>query len=168
MDRKDIQILKTALSEGTTSPGEIHKYTSIPKSTVHYRLNQLRERGVIKNDLFDIDLSKLGLSLTIISEVYAEFDEGYHDIVGEKLANVEGINQVYFTMGDTDFIVIGHVTDRAMVESVVDSYEAIDQIQRTSSKFVISTVKNERHPINDFEQDTLVEALTQEQSANPI
>ena len=162
MDQKDIQILKTALAEGTSSPDEIHKHTEIPKSTVHYRLNQLREEGILENDLLDMDLSKLGLSITIISEVYAEFDEGYHEIVGEKLADVEGINQVYFTMGDTDFVVIGHVTDRAMVESVVKSYESIEQIQRTSSKFVISTVKNERHPINDFEQNTLVEALTVE------
>lgn len=43
-------------------------------------------------------------------------------------------------MGDTDFVAICHVTDRAMVESVVKSYECINQIQRTSSKFVISTV----------------------------
>jgi len=62
-------------------------------------------------------------------------------------------------MGDTDFVVIGHVTNRAMVESVVESYQRIDEIQRTSSKFVISTVKNERHPLNDFEYDTLVDAL---------
>jgi DNA-binding Lrp family transcriptional regulator len=159
MDQKDIQILKTALSEGTSSPEEIHEHTEIPKSTVHYRLNQLREEKILKNDFFDMDLSKLGLSITIISEVYAEFGEGYHKIVGEELADIEGINQVYFTMGDTDFVVIGHVTDRAMAESVVESYESIEQIRRTSSKFVISTVKNERHPINDFEQGTLVKAL---------
>lgn len=162
MDKKDIRILKAALSEETTSPDEIHKHTDIPKSTVHYRLNQLREEGILKNDLFEMDLSKLGLGITIISEVYAEFGEGYHEIVGEKLAEVEGVNQVYFTMGDTDFIVIGHVTDRAMVESIVEDYEAIEEIQRTSSKFVISTVKNEPHPLNDFEHGTLVDALTED------
>lgn len=159
MDKKDIQILKAALVEGTSSPDKIQEHTDIPKSTVHYRLNQLREEGILKNDLFDMDLDKLGLSLTIISDVKAEFEEGYHEIVGEKLAEVEGVNQVYFTMGDTDFVVIGHVTNRAMVESIVESYQRIDEIQRTSSKFVISTVKNERHPLNDFEHDTLVDAL---------
>jgi len=160
MDEKDIRILKAAVANGTNSPDEIHEHTGIPKSTVHYRLDQLRESGVVENDLLDLDLSKLGLSITIISEVYAEFGEGYHDEVGQQLADVEGINQVYFTMGDTDFVVIGHVTDRAMVESVVDAYESIEEIKRTSSKFVIATVKNERHAINDFEHDTLVDALT--------
>ena len=159
MDKKDIQILKAALVEGTSSPDKIQQHTDIPKSTVHYRLNQLREEGILKNDLFDMDLDKLGLSLTIISDVKAEFEEGYHEIVGEKLAEIEGVNQVYFTMGDTDFVVIGHVTDRAMVESIIESYQRINEIQRTSSKFVISTDKNERHPLNDFEYDTLVDAL---------
>jgi len=159
MDEKDIRILKTALVVGTSSPDKIQQHTDIPKSTVHYRLGQLREKVILKNDLFDMDLERLGLSLTIISDVKAEFEEGYHEIVGDKLAEVEGVNQVYFTMGDTDFVVIGHVTNRAMVESVVESYQRIDEIQRTSSKFVISTVKNERHPLNDFEYDTLVDAL---------
>jgi DNA-binding Lrp family transcriptional regulator len=122
-------------------------------------LNQLRESGVISNDLYDIDLKKVGLSITLISEIWAEFEEGYHETVGEKLAEVEGVNQVYFTMGDTDFVAIAHVANRQMVESLVEDYEAIDEIERTSSKFVITTVKDEQNPLNDFELETLIEAL---------
>jgi DNA-binding Lrp family transcriptional regulator len=160
MDEKDIQILKAAVANGTNSPDKIHEHTDIPKSTVHYRLNQLQKSGVVENDLLELDLSKLELSITIISEIYAEFSEGYHEEVGQQLAEIEGVNQVYFTMGDTDFVVIGHVTDRAMVESIIEAYESTEGIQRTSSKFVIATVKNERHVINDFEYSTLVDALT--------
>ncbi|WP_424017744.1 Lrp/AsnC family transcriptional regulator [Halorientalis pallida] len=159
MDEKDIQILTAIAREGTASPDEIEDATDIPKSTVHYRLNQLRESGVITNDLYDIDLKKVGLSITLISEVWAEFEEGYHESVGEKLAEVEGVNQVYFTMGDTDFVAIAHVANRQMVESLVEDYEAIDEIERTSSKFVITTVKDEQNPLNDFEVETLIEAL---------
>lgn len=161
MDEKDIRIVKAAVANGTNSPDEIHRLTDIPKSTVHCRLNQLREEGIVENDLLDLDLSKLGLSITVITEVYAEFGEGYHEEVGQQLAEVEGISQVYFTMGDTDFVVIGHVTDRAMVESVIDAYESIEEIQRTSSRFVIATVKNEQHVLNAFEDKTLVEVLAE-------
>jgi DNA-binding Lrp family transcriptional regulator len=159
MDEKDIQILTTIAKDGTASPDEIEDATGIPKSTVHYRLNQLRESGVITNDLYDIDLKKVGLSITLISEVWAEFEEGYQETVGEKLADVEGVNQVYFTMGDTDFVAIAHVANREMVESLVQDYEAIEEIERTSSKFVITTVKDEQNPLNDFEIETLIEAL---------
>ncbi|MFC6716935.1 Lrp/AsnC family transcriptional regulator [Natrialbaceae archaeon GCM10025810] len=159
LDEKDVRILKAIASEGVTSPEKIDTLTGIPKSTVHYRLNQLREAGVLTNDLYDMDLSKLGLSMTVITEVFATYEEGYHETVGERLGEIEGVNQVYFTMGDTDFVVIAHVTDREMVESLVSSYEAIDEIQRTSSKFVIATSKDEPHPLNDFEFETLLDVL---------
>ncbi|SEH43085.1 DNA-binding transcriptional regulator, Lrp family [Halopenitus malekzadehii] len=162
MDEKDLRILKTIASERINSPERIHEHTGIPKSTVHYRIEQLREKGVILNDLYEMDLSKVGLSIVLISEVYAEYEEDYHESVGERIGEIEGVNQVYFTMGDTDFIVIAHVTDRRMVEDLVESYESIDEIRRTSSKFVITTVKNESHPINDFEHETLVEAILEE------
>ncbi|MDQ2054637.1 Lrp/AsnC family transcriptional regulator [Halobellus sp. H-GB7] len=159
MDEKDIRILKTLAREKTSGPEQIEAETGIPKSTVHYRLKQLREDGIIENDLYDMDLSKMGVTLTVISEVNAKFDEGYHEVVGEKLADLESVSQVYFTMGDTDFIVIAHVTKREKVESLIASYESIDEIQRTSSKFVITTVKNEPRPINDLESETLLEAI---------
>ncbi|MFB6121840.1 MAG: Lrp/AsnC family transcriptional regulator [Haloferacaceae archaeon] len=159
MDEKDIRILAAIAEEATGSPEKIREKTGIPTSTVHYRINQLREKGVIKNDLFDIDLEQLGLSITLISEVWAEFEEGYHNDVGERLADVEGVNQVYFTMGDTDFVVISHVANRGMVEGLVEDFEAIDAVNRTSSKFVITTVKDEPCALNDYDLDSLVDAL---------
>lgn len=162
MDEKDIQILMTIAEERTNSPDTIEEHTGIPKSTVHYRLNQLQDEGVLKNDLYNMDLSELGLSITLVSEVYAEFGEGYHNTVGEQLAEVEGVNEIYFTMGDTDFIIIAHVTDREMVESLVADYEAIDEIERTSSRFAITRVKDEPYPICDFEYETLVDAIVDE------
>jgi DNA-binding Lrp family transcriptional regulator len=161
MDEKDISILMTIAEEGITSPDKIQEHTDIPKSTVHYRLNQLREEGVLTNELGNMDLSKLGLSITVISEVYAEFSEGYRETVGEKLSGIEAVNQVYFTMGDTDFIVIANLTSRTMVESLVDDYGSIDEVARTSSRFVISTIKREPNPISDFEKETLVDALSE-------
>ncbi|WP_254524379.1 Lrp/AsnC family transcriptional regulator [Natrinema caseinilyticum] len=159
MDTKDVQILTTLASAGTASPETIEELTGIPKSTVHYRLTQLRESGIIENDIYDINLEEAGLSITLISEIWAEFEEGYHDTVGEQLAAVEGVNQVYFTMGDTDFVVIAHLANREMVEKLIEDYESIDGIDRTSSKFVISTVKDEPNALNDFHVETLIDAL---------
>ncbi|MBV0926319.1 Lrp/AsnC family transcriptional regulator [Halomicroarcula limicola] len=159
MDEKDIQVLAAIAKLGTGSPEKLSEETDIPKSTVHYRLDNLREEGVITNDLFDVDLTKVGLNITVITEVMAEYSKGYHDKVGEKLGEVEGVNQVYFTMGDTDFVVISHLSNRGMVENLIQQFEAIDEIARTSSKFVIKTIKDENRPLNDFEMETLVETL---------
>jgi DNA-binding Lrp family transcriptional regulator len=155
MDERDVEILKAIADLGEPSPKIIESKTGIPKSTVHYRLENLRESGIIKDDLFNLDLSAIGLDLTVISEVNAEYEEGYHEEVGRKLSEIEGVNQVYFTMGDTDFIVIAHLADRKMVEDLISAYERIDEVKRTSTSFVITTIKDERTPLRDFELDTL-------------
>lgn len=157
MDERDIRILEAIAQLGTGSPDEIADHTEIPKSTVHYRLTKLKDAGVVTNDLFDIDLEKLGLDITVVTEVIAEYDEQYHKHVGKKLGDIEGVNQVYFTMGDTDFIVISHLSGREMVHRLVNDYERIDEVVRTSSRFVIETVKDEPNPLNDFESETLLE-----------
>jgi DNA-binding Lrp family transcriptional regulator len=160
MDEKNLRILSAIARQKTGSPDRISDITDIPKSTVHYRIQQLKEEGVIENDLFDINLENVGLSVTLISEVWAEFGEGYHETVGEQLGGIEGVNQVYFTLGDTDFIMISHLSSRQEVERLVEEFEAINEIDRTSSKFVISTVKHESNPIADYETETLLELLS--------
>ena len=156
MDEKDAKILKAIAKLGTGKSEAIEEETGIPKSTVHYRINRLRERGIVSNDLYDVDLEALGLELTVISEVTAEYEEGNHERVGSELGDIEGVNQVYFTMGDVDFIVIAHLPGRGMVEELINQYERIDEVERTSSMFVISTIKDEPHPLNDFSLDTLM------------
>lgn len=159
IDEKSLRILSAIARQKTGSPDRIAENTGIPKSTVHYRIQQLKDEGVIENDLFDVDLEAVGLSITLFSEVRAEFEEGYHETVGDELGGIEGVNQVYFTLGDTDFIVIAHLASRQEVERLVEAFEAISAVERTSSKFVITTVKNESGPIADYETETLLELL---------
>jgi len=51
MDERDVRLLKAISDLGTGSPERLHEETGIPVSTIHYRLNNLREDGVIENDL---------------------------------------------------------------------------------------------------------------------
>lgn len=161
MDEKDVRILHAVATNGTTSTDAIHETTGIPKSTVHYRLTQLREAGVVVNDLGDIDLEAVGLDVTLVTEVYAEFEEGYHEAVGEELSAIEGVNQVYFTLGETDFVVVSHLASREMVQRVVEDFESISGVRRTNSTFTIQTVKHEPNPLADFELETLLDALVE-------
>ena len=98
LDARDVRILRSIAENGSTSTERIQEETDIPKSTVHYRIKSMKERGVIKNDLFEIDFEKAGLGLTVISEVLAEFGEGYQEKVGRELAKIEGLNEVYLMM----------------------------------------------------------------------
>ncbi|CAI50880.1 Lrp/AsnC family transcription regulator (plasmid) [Natronomonas pharaonis DSM 2160] len=160
LDERDFRILCAIAEHETFSSEDLHEETGIPKSTVHYRIQNMKDEGVIKNELFEFDREKIGIEITLISEVWAEFGEGYHDTVGEKLSEIEGVNQVYFTMGDTDFVAIARLTSRDMVEQLVEDYESIDEIQRTSSKFAISTIKEDISisALGDYSVETLLDS----------
>jgi DNA-binding Lrp family transcriptional regulator len=159
MDERDLQILTAIAELETGNTGAIHEETGIPESTIYYRLNNLRNEGIIENDLYDVDWSKLGLNMTVIAEVHATYEEEYHTRVGEKLSNVEGVSQVYFTMGETDFLVIAHLADREMVEDLIGDFEAIEEVSRTQSTFVVTTIKDEPRLLKNYDMETLLEKL---------
>lgn len=159
MDRRDFDIL-VAISELETSNTErISEETGIPSSTVHFRIEKLRERGILKNDLLDIDLERMGLNIRIVTEVMTIYDENYEQKLGEKLREIEGVNQVYFTMGSTDFITVATVPTRADVNRLVNDYAAIEGVNRTNSHFVIQTIKDNPTPLTDYDVEQLAEAL---------
>lgn len=159
MDERDLKILYAIAKHKTQNSSKIHEETGIPESTIYYRLNNLREEDIIENELYDIDLEKLGLNITIIAEVIATYKEEYHTMVGEKLSDVEGVSHVFFTMGEMDFVVIAHLSNRQEVERLIADFEAIDEVQRTQSKFTISTIKNESRPITSYSFERLTDIL---------
>lgn len=161
MDERDITILKAISDLGTGSPERIHEETDIPVSTIHYRLNNLREDGVIENDLYDIDLESLGLGVTVIVEVLATYSDSYDD-VAEKLLGIEGVTQAYFTMGETDFIVIARLSDSDRVERLIREFEAIEEVDRTNSTFVVTPLRDGQRALQSYSLETLVEELVEE------
>lgn len=157
LDEKDIEILHAIANAKNDSPDKISELTDIPTSTIHYRLQRLREEGIITDDLKTVDLDQVGLSMTIISEIWAEYGKGYHETVGRKLSRIDGVNQVYFLLGETDFVVVSNIASRPRLELLIEEFEAIDEIQRTSSQFVITTLKDEPRPLADYSENTLKE-----------
>lgn len=159
IDTKDLHILKAIADEETRSPERISELTDIPLSTVYYRIDALRDDGIIRNDHYDIDMAALGFSITFIIEVIAEHGQGYREEVGEQLLDIDGVTHVYFAAGDTDFIVISQLSDRAMVESLISEFEAIDGVERTRSTFTISTLRDGHEPLQQYSMKTLVDEL---------
>ena len=158
MDERDVTILKAIEDLGTGSPEKLSEETDIPVSTIHYRLNNLREDGVIENDLYDIDLEKAGLGVTVLVEVLANYEGSYEDF-GDRLLEVEGVTQAYFTMGETDFIVIARLPNSDAVERLISDFESIEGVERTNSTFVISALRDGERPLRSYGLESLVEEL---------
>jgi DNA-binding Lrp family transcriptional regulator len=158
MDERDIRLLKAISDLETGSPERLHEETGIPVSTIHYRLNNLRDAGVITNDLYDIDLEAVGLDVTVIVEIDADYG-GTYEQFGEKLMAIEGITHVYFTMGETDFVVIAQLSGREMVERLISALDHLEEVRRTNSTFVISTLLDSHRVFQSYDLETLVDEL---------
>ncbi|MFB6270313.1 MAG: Lrp/AsnC family transcriptional regulator [Halobacterium sp.] len=161
MDERDVRLLKAISDLGTGSPEELHEETGIPVSTIHYRLNNLREDGVVENDLYDLDLDELGLGVTVVLDVYTDY-EGGHEAVAEKISSIEGVTQTFFTMGETDFVVVARLPHSDDVERLISDFEAVPEVDRTNSTFVISREKDTPRPLQSYGVDTLVDELADE------
>ncbi len=159
MDERDVRLLKAIADLGTGSPEKLHEETDIPVSTIHYRLNNLKDAGVIENDLYDFDHEALGLGVTIIVEVLADY-EGPYDEFADRLLAVEGVTEAFFTMGETDFVVIARLSSSDTVERLISEFEEIDGVERTNSTFTIATLRDEPRAPATYDLETLIEELT--------
>lgn len=161
MDERDVRLLKAIDDLGTGSPEALSEATDIPVSTVHYRLTNLREAGVVENELYDFDLDELGLGVTVIVEVLADYAGAYEE-VGDAIAAVEAVTQVFSTMGDTDFVAVAHVHDSDMVGDLLRRFEAVEGVVRTNSTYIVETLHDDPRAVGSYDVETLIETLAEE------
>jgi Lrp/AsnC family leucine-responsive transcriptional regulator len=160
MDEKDIQILKALEDLETTSTEAVSDATGIPLSTIHYRLNNLRDAGIITNDRLDLDLDAFGLGVTILVEIFTKDDQS-HTESGHVIAAIEGVTKVFFTMGSTDFIALARLPDSDSVERLISDFEALDEVARTDSTFVIERELDSHYPLQNYSSESLIDDIIQ-------
>jgi Lrp/AsnC family leucine-responsive transcriptional regulator len=161
MDERDVRILKAIADLGTGSPEKLHEETDIPVSTIHYRLTNLKEAGVIENDLYDFDLDELGLGVTVLVEILADYS-GAHADLADDLLEIEGITQLYSTMGETDFVAVAHLTSAEVVGQLIRDLEETPRVTRTNSTYVIDTLYSDDRALGSYSLSTLLAELVEE------
>ncbi|SEH65929.1 DNA-binding transcriptional regulator, Lrp family [Halopenitus malekzadehii] len=139
-DEMDIELLRCVESDFDVSLDTLSQQLDLSKSAVHYRLNKLKDAGVIRSVTADLDPLAFGLDMVALTEVSVTHEQGYSDTIGTDLAGVKGVEQVYYTMGDVDFVVVSRVQDRSQMNAVIEEMVAIDGVNETSSRFVMDEV----------------------------
>jgi len=160
MDERDVRLLRAIADLGTGSPEKLHEETDIPVSTIHYRLNNLRDEGVITNDLYDLDLEAVGLGVTVVVEILA--DLGERDVVERELLDIEGVTHLFSTMGETDFIAVARLPDADQVGRLIDDFEHVATVERTNSTFVIEAIHEDARALGSYDLETLLDVLVDE------
>lgn len=137
LDETDLEILQRVEDDFDVNLKTLAAELEISKSAVHYRLKKLKESGVIEGVTADVDPLALGLEMAAITEISVTHEMGYSENTGERLRALRGVEQVYYTMGNVDFIVISRVQSREQMNDLIERIVAIDGVRETSSTFVM-------------------------------
>lgn len=158
LDEADIEILEHVERDSDVNLADLADQLGLSKSGVHYRLNKLKDAGVISATTADIDPLSLGLSMLLITDVSVSHERGYSEDIGKKLVEVDGTTQVYYTMGDIDFVVLSRVQDRQQANELLEAIVAIDGVNETSSKFVMKEHQQGNRTVANM-SDAMLEAV---------
>lgn len=158
LDAVDLELLAYIENDFDVNLEELSEQFDFSKSAIHYRLNKLREKGVVTGVSADVDPLSLGLNMMLISDVMVTHETGYASEIGAKLTDVDGVQQVYYTMGDVDFVVISRVQNREQMNQLVDEIVAIEGVNETSSRFVMQEYKADTNMLSNM-SDGMREAL---------
>lgn len=142
-DEQDLNLLRHIEKDFDDNLEELAEKFDLSKSAIHYRLDKHRENGVIKRSRAELEPSAFGLDRMMISEVYVTHETGYSSDIGEQLRQIPGVTQVYYTLGDVDFIVISRSQDRDQMNQILNHIISIDGVNETSSRFVIQEIETD-------------------------
>lgn len=141
IDETDVAILERVERDADVNLADLAAELELSKSAVHYRLTKLKDEDVITSISADVDPLALGLEMVVITEVSVAHESGYADEIGHALAEIDGVFQVYYTMGDVDFIVHSRVQNREQMNDLIDEIVTIDGVNETASTFVMKELQ---------------------------
>jgi Lrp/AsnC family transcriptional regulator, regulator for asnA, asnC and gidA len=144
IDELDLALIKELQADGRRSFRDIAEKLKVAEGTVYNRVNKLKEEGVIKNFLVDVDYSKLGYDLTAVIGVRAK--GGHLPEIETKIAKEKNVTAVYDITGEYDAIVVAKFPGRDELNNLVKRLNSLENVERTYTMVVLNVVK-EKHGI---------------------
>lgn len=152
-DEQDLALLEYIEQDFDVSLEHLADKLDLSKSAVHYRLQKLRENGVIEGVRAELNPLAFDLDMLMITDVIVSHESGYADEIGGQLADIKGVSQVYYTMGDIDFVVISRAQNREQMNDILDIIVSIPGVNETSSRFVMKEMSTGRHILEGITDD---------------
>ena len=143
LDEIDIKILNALQDNSEISFESLGKGLGVSKSTIHYRVMNLKEKGIIKKFTAIVDPEKVGMGILAVSLIRAHYNPGYVEYIGDKLKNIQGVWGVYFLIGEHDFVVLIRAKDKEDLNRIVETFISMKEIERSNTHVIIKKIKED-------------------------
>ncbi len=139
VDETDLKILKILEEDSKTNYREIASRLNIAIGTVSNRINNLKERGIIKKFTIDIDTAAIGYEVTAI--ILIQIDGKFIHEVEEKLAENSNVYAIYDTTGDWDSIIAVKFRKVLDLNKFLKDLNKTNHIKQTSTSICLNVIK---------------------------
>ena len=137
----DISILEMLQENGRVSFSAIARALGIAESTVRYRVEKLRESGVITGFQAHLNPRRVGLGITAIALIKVEATEIVE--ASETLATFEESHHLFRTTGSYDLVSVVHARDIVHLNDLIERIKKISGVKEASVEVATHLVKTE-------------------------
>ena len=141
IDELDRKIMREFQNDARQSYREIAEKLKIAEGTVYNRVNKLKDMGVIKRFIVDIDYSKLGYDLVAIIGIRTQ--GGHLPEIEKEISREKEVTTVYDVTGEYDAIAVAKFKDRSELNDLVKRINSLPNVERTNTMIALNTVKEE-------------------------
>lgn len=136
LDDTDRAILRELQADGRTPFSEIARRIDMSSATVHDRVNQMEEAGVIRGYHASVDPAALGFDVE--AYVGLRVEQGATETVLSALEEVDAVQEVALVTGEWDAImtVVAESTDK-LRELLFDQIAEIEGFDRSQTMVVL-------------------------------
>lgn len=155
LDEVDFKILRQLDERGDVNVDELSDELGVSTSTIYYRMDKYREKGIVTGKITHLDAQKIGLGLTTITEINATYAGPGYEEVAEKLMGFSGVQRVFFMLGEMSFYVISRVQDHEHLQRLMEEIIQTEGIENSTTNVVLRTFKDENRLLVNYDDKDL-------------
>lgn len=137
----DISILEILQADGRASFSSIARKVGIAESTVRYRVEKLKESGVITGFQAHLNPRKIGLGITAIALIKVNAAEIVE--ASETLSTFEESHHLFRTTGSYDLVSVVHARDIVHLNDLIERIKMISGVREASVEVATHLVKTQ-------------------------
>lgn len=148
IERTDFRILHELSIDGRMSDVALGERVHLSSTAVARRRKILEERGIIRSYTADLDMALLGLNIVVIVsiELKSQAEQGLNEFE-QAVIQCPSMSYCSFVSGDTDFLMIVHVSSFEDYDRVYRSeLSKLPHVAKIRSSFVMRQVIDRNLP----------------------
>jgi len=147
LDDTDREILRILQEDARTPFSEIARQIDMSSATVHDRVNRMKEADVITGYHATVDPKALGYGISAL--VGLRVKQGREQDTLDKLADIDGVQEVHLTTGEWDVMARVYADDAdALRDLMFERVTQMDGFDRSQTMVILGThMESEALPV---------------------